>query len=451
MDNNRKANILCVISLSIILFAVLLLTVRQDNKPIKEQNNDNIKIEYTTKAITETITEASGEELYTTTVARTSSSNDKTKGTTKVSNLVTTKKASFWDIIIPTKKTVRVTTTTLGRTPKTNSFTSTKATTITKGATTTTRTTTIKTTTSPAITSKSNLVSQNGWLNIKNRTLVNNKGNKIQLKGMSTHGMQWYGNFATYDNMKYLRDNWNSNLFRIAMYTNENGYIQNNSIKNSVIAAVDNAIKLDMYVIIDWHILSDNNPQTYQKEAKIFFNEMSKKYANTPNVIYEICNEPNGGTNWNNNIKPYAEDVIKTIRSNSPRSIIIVGTGTWSQDVQDAAANPINDSRVIYSLHFYAGTHKKWLRDRADSALSKIPLFVSEWGTTDASGNGNVDANETRAWVTWMKNNNISWANWSLSDKNESSALLKNGVPNSKISDSYLTTSGRLVKESMLN
>lgn len=230
------------------------------------------------------------------------------------------------------------------------------------------------------------------------------------------------------------------------MYTSENGYIENRSLKDKVIEIVDTAIKLDMYVIIDWHILKDNDPMIYKEEAKSFFNEISSKYKNYPNVIYEICNEPNGNVTWENNIKPYAEEVIDVIRQNSKNSIIIVGTGTWSQDVDKAAENPIDDKGVMYAFHFYAGTHKEDLRQRVKEALNKIPIFVSEWGVSDASGTGGVYLEEAQRWIDFMNENNLSWANWSLSDKDESSALLLPNAPSTKIIDSYLSESGKYVK-----
>lgn len=295
---------------------------------------------------------------------------------------------------------------------------------------------------------KNNLVSYNGWLNIENNTLVNSHHEKIQLRGMSTHGIQWYGEFANFSMIQSLRDEWNSNVFRIAMYTLEGGYIQNRDLKNKLIEIVDNVIKLDMYVIIDWHILSDGNPNTHKNEAKEFFDEISKKYKDVPNVIYEICNEPNGNVTWENDIKPYAEEIINVIRNNSKNSIIIVGTSTWSQDVDKV--DKINDKNTMYSFHFYSGTHKEELRNRVKNVINNIPIFVTEWGTSDASGNNGVYIEEAQKWIDFMNENNISWVNWSLSDKNESSALL---LPNSdkfNISDDNLSESGKFVKKVML-
>ena len=294
--------------------------------------------------------------------------------------------------------------------------------------------------------SKNNLVSYNGWLKIENNTLVNERKEKIRLKGISTHGLQWYSKYANYDMMKSLKEELGINLFRIAMYTEENGYLYNKSLKNKVEEIVENAKKLDMYVIIDWHILSDGDPLMHKEEAKEFFREMSLKYKDYPNVIYEICNEPNGNITWENNIKPYAEEVIKEIRENSKKSIIIVGTPTWSQEVDKPAKNKINDELVMYALHFYSGTHTEWLRERVKEALKNIPIFVSEWGVSDASGNGGVYKEETIKWINFMKENNLSYAVWSLSDKNESSALLVSGASANMVTENSLSEAGKLIK-----
>ena len=296
---------------------------------------------------------------------------------------------------------------------------------------------------------KNNFVSYNGWLRIENNILVNENDEPFRLKGISTHGLQWYSKFANKEMMKSLKENLDINLFRIAMYTEENGYISNSSLINKVEEIVEYAKELDMYVIIDWHILSDGDPLKHKEEAKIFFEKMSQKYKDYPNVIYEICNEPNGNVTWENNIKPYAEEVIKVIRENSKKSIIIVGTPTWSQEVDKPANNKINDELVMYALHFYSGTHTEWLRERAKEALKEIPIFVSEWGVSDASGNGGVYKEETLKWLKFMKENNISWANWSLSNKNESSAMLITGAPSNKISEEYLSESGKIIKEAL--
>ena len=301
-----------------------------------------------------------------------------------------------------------------------------------------------------------NYVSDNGWLHIEGTKLKNKNNRNFTLKGVSSHGLQWYSEPITYDNLKNLKENWNINVFRIAMYTAENGYISDKeNIKQKVIDIANNVIDLDMYVIIDWHILKDNNPNTYKEESKEFFREISALYADTPNVIYEICNEPNGNSiSWDKQIKPYAEEIIPIIRENSPNSLIIVGTPSWCQEVTVAAKNPLNFENIMYSCHFYAGTHGDDLRKNITEALDNgAPVIISEWGTTDMSGNGDIYIDKSNEWIDFLNDNNISWINWSFSNKDESSAILSSsytivdensGLPNDF--NNYLTESGKYVK-----
>lgn len=289
-------------------------------------------------------------------------------------------------------------------------------------------------------------VSQNGTLQVIGTQLCNRDGVPIQLRGMSSHGIHWFGEFCSYDAIKTTAD-YGANLFRVAMYTGEGGYLSNPDIKNKVIEAVDASISLDMYTIIDWHILSDGNPKPNTEKAKDFFYEMAVRYKDNPAVIYEICNEPNGNVSWDNDIKPYAEEVIAIIRYASPNAIILVGSGTWSQDLHIAAKNPLNYSNIMYTCHFYAGTHGQWLRDRIDSVMANgMPVFISEWGTSSADGSGGVFLDDAQKWLVFLNERGISWANWSLCDKNETSAALKSGASkNGGWTENDLSESGKFV------
>lgn len=275
-----------------------------------------------------------------------------------------------------------------------------------------------------------NSIAYTGWLKTKGAELQNQHGERIQLRGLSSHGIQWFPDVITYDNLKELKEDWRVNVFRLAMYTDPNvdGYIAHpEESKEFIKKVVDYAKELDLYIIIDWHILSDNNPQTYQDDAIKFFDEMSKEYKDTPNVIYEICNEPNGyDVKWDTNVKPYAEEVIKTIRKNCPKSLIIVGTPNWCTDIKSVADNPIGASNIVYSCHFYAGTHKRELRDDIDYCINKnIPIFVSECGITNATGNGEIYEESFNEWVEYMNENSLSWVFWSFCNKDESSSILR--------------------------
>lgn len=285
-------------------------------------------------------------------------------------------------------------------------------------------------------------VSENGALHVEGTQLVNERGEAVTLHGMSSHGLQWFSNFATENAIRATAD-YGANLFRCAMYTGEGGYASNPAVKNTLINAVDSAIRQDMYVIIDWHILSDGDPMTYADKAEEFFAEMSERYGDNPAVLYEICNEPNGGISWDGNVKPYAERIIPVIRARS-NAVILVGSPTWSQDLHEAAKNPISAENIMYTCHFYAGTHTDWLRQRIlDCGL---PVFVSEWGTSAADGNGGVYLEEAQRWIDFMNEHGISWANWSLCDKNESSAALRGGAnAEDGIGEDELTDSGKFV------
>lgn len=268
-----------------------------------------------------------------------------------------------------------------------------------------------------------------GKLSVAGTGLADKDGNAVQLRGISTHGIAWFPDYINYDSFRTLRDEFGANVIRLAMYTGENGGYCTGGDKNALKKLIENGVSyatdLDMYVIIDWHILSDNNPNTYKTEAAAFFEEMSKKYADNDHVIYEICNEPNGGTGWED-VKSYAEEVIRVIRKNDRDAVILVGTPTWSQDVDKAAANPIDDDNLMYVLHFYAATHKDDLRNRMTAAIDGgLPIFISEFSICDASGNGGLDYDSANKWLDVINEYQISYVGWNLSNKNESSAILK--------------------------
>ena len=273
-------------------------------------------------------------------------------------------------------------------------------------------------------------VKKNGRLSVKGTRLVNSQGKTVVLKGVSTHGINWFPQYVNKAAFKTLRDNWGVNCIRLAMYTEEyNGYCSGGNqaeLRKLINNGVKYATELGMYVIIDWHILSDGNPAKNKKQAMSFFKYMAKKYKNQNNIFYEICNEPNGGTSWNT-IKSYASSVIKTIRKYDKKNIILVGTPTWSQDVDVAADSPIKGySNIMYTFHFYAATHGDSYRQKVQAAIQKgLPVFVSEFGISESSGNGRIDKNEANKWIQFLKKNKISYVCWSLCNKNESCSLLK--------------------------
>ncbi|MEY8427371.1 cellulase family glycosylhydrolase [Lachnospiraceae bacterium 46-15] len=303
----------------------------------------------------------------------------------------------------------------------------------------------------PCTVSAATPLSAHGRLSVKGAKLVDAKGKEFQLKGVSTHGLSWFPEYVSKEAFQDLRDCWGANAVRLAMYTAEyNGYCTGDAgnrkaLKKLIHTGVEAASDLGMYVIIDWHILSDGNPNTYKKESVTFFKEMAKKYKSHKNVIYEICNEPNGGTDWKH-IKSYAESVIKEIRRIDKHAVILVGTPNWSQDVDTAAENPLKGYKnIMYTLHFYADTHREAYREKAKRALEAgLPLFVSEFGICDASGNGAVNQTEADKWMKLLNTYGVSYMAWNLSNKAESSSLLKSSCrKKSGWTESDLSKSGK--------
>ena len=271
--------------------------------------------------------------------------------------------------------------------------------------------------------------SQNGALSVKGTQLVDEKGQAVQLRGTSTHGIAWFPDFVNQDAVTQLSKDWGANLFRIAMYTDENGGYctdgDKEKLKTLVTDGVEYAKQADMYVIVDWHILHDSNPLTHKAEALQFFKEMTEKLKGEKHVLYEICNEPNSGCSWED-IKTYANEVIPVIRENAPEAVILVGTPTWSQEIEKPQNDPITGyDNIMYTLHFYAATHKEDLRSKMVSAVEAgTPVFVSEYGLCDASGNGGNDLGQAQSWIDTMDKHGISYAVWSFCNKEETSALI---------------------------
>jgi endoglucanase len=292
-------------------------------------------------------------------------------------------------------------------------------------------------------------VSQHGSLQTKGRQIVDKNGQPVMLRGVSLFWSQWMGQFWNYNVLATLKNDWHINVIRAAMGVEEGGYLSNPAKeKQRVIDVVEAAIKLDLYVIIDWH---DHNGQSHTDQAVQFFTEMAQRYGNRPNVIFETYNEPLDWVNWSSTLKPYHNRVVGAIRKYS-NNLVVCGTRTWSQRVDEAARDPLPFKNIAYTLHFYSGTHRQDLRNIAQAALNmNAPIFVTECGVSEASGNGNFDKAEFDKWLGFMESNKISWVVWALDDKAETSALLKPGA-NSQGKWDYsgnLSPAGRYIRDTI--
>ena len=260
----------------------------------------------------------------------------------------------------------------------------------------------------------------------------------------------WGGDkFYTRDMVKHLKDEWRASVIRIPVGVEASGGYLEDQHANMARAetVIQAAINLYMYVIVDWH---SHEAELYEEAAVAFFRRIASKYGRYPNVIYEIYNEPEGNTkdkpkpppnvHWDETIKPYAERVIQAIRSVDQNNLIVVGTPRWSQDVDVASRAPIAGTNIAYALHFYADSHGEPQQNKARDALAnKLPLFVTEWGSVSSNGDGQVNREQTEAWMRFLRSNDISHVSWAINDKAEGASAY--------FPDMTLTPSGKLAKE----
>jgi endoglucanase len=290
-------------------------------------------------------------------------------------------------------------------------------------------------------------VSTHGRLKVCGNRICNAANSPVQLKGMSLFWSNtgWGGErFYNATAVSSLASGWGATVIRAAIGAHSGGGVVDGQRAQNIArakAVIDGAIAAGIYVIVDWH-----SHELYQADAQSFFQELATAYAASPNLIWETFNEPTTQS-WSS-LKSYHTAVINTIRAAGSQNLVIVGSPTWSQDVDVATNDPIADANTAYTLHFYAGSHGSSLRSKADVAMSRgKAVFVTEYGTCDASGNGGFNATESNNWAAWMDTNKISSANWALNDKAETaSALLSGASATGPWSDANLTESGKWAK-----
>lgn len=303
-------------------------------------------------------------------------------------------------------------------------------------------------------------VQQNGQLRVIGLKLCNQYGNPIQLRGMSTHGIQWYGwgsclNEASLNALAY---DWGADVLRISLYVQEGGYESNpTGFTNQVKTLINEATERGMYALVDWHQLSPGDPNANLARAKTFFTEIANTYKNQNNIIYDVCNEPNG-VSWAT-IKTYADQIIPVIRAIDSDAVVLVGTHAWGsmgisdgRSAQDIVSNPLSFSNIMYTFHFYAKDHQTQYLNELSWAADRLPVFVTEFGSQEASGDGPNDFTMTQRYIDLMRDKKISWTNWNFSDDFRSGAVWKTGAcPNGPWTTGNLKESGLWIRDKMLN
>ncbi|MEE1259194.1 MAG: cellulase family glycosylhydrolase [Paludibacteraceae bacterium] len=304
-----------------------------------------------------------------------------------------------------------------------------------------------------------------GKLKLVGNQLSDKDGNPVQLKGWSTFSLHYKGYCGGEGQWKLMKQ-YGANIVRLAMYIddpNDGGsYLQKpDYFKNLIKQSIAETKALDMYCMVDWHILQQNNggsgdPNKNKSAAKEFFAEISKYCADNgyDHVLYELCNEPTCG--WAN-IKSYAEEVIPVITANQSDAIIVVGTDSWCQKIMEPVSNPISSQykkNVLYSFHYYACSHYSLLGDFRN-AQKNIPVFVSEWSAVKFDGDGPFCAQNGDEMLKACEKLDIapqvvSWCIWNWGSKREASSFFQDNCTVSNLSQ-YTDNSGKKYSEYVIN
>lgn len=296
-----------------------------------------------------------------------------------------------------------------------------------------------------------------GTLQVCGTALCGDDGQPVQLRGMSTHGLQWYSQCITDSSLDALAGDWGADVIRLSTYVQEDGYETNPTYyTNLVHTLIEKAYDRGMYVIADWHMLTPGDPWYNVDRAKTFFTEIAQQHGDKGTVLYEIANEPNGEqVSWSS-IRAYANEIIPVIRAQDPDGVVLVGTPGWSSlgisqgnGPGEIIANPVNASNVMYTFHFYAASHGQLYLDALDTASDALPIFVTEFGAEEASGDGALNFPRADQYLDLMEEKNISWVKWNFSDDDRTGAAFKPGTcaSNSSWNGASLKATGTWVRD----
>jgi endoglucanase len=274
----------------------------------------------------------------------------------------------------------------------------------------------------------------NGQLRVCGVKLCNQYGKPIQLRGMSTHGLQWYSQCVNDTSLDALAGDWNADIVRLSMYVQEGGYETDpRRFTDLVHSLIERVTARGLYVLVDWHMLDPGDPNYNLSRARTFFTEIAQRHRSKTNILYEVANEPSG-VSWTQ-LKGYHEQIIPTIRAQDTDSVILLGTRGWSSlgvseggSEAEVVGNPVNATNVLYTFHFYAASHRDEYLNALSRAADRIPMFVTEFGTQTYTGDGGNDFAMSQRYLDLMSSKKISWVSWNYSDDHRSGAAFTPGT-----------------------
>lgn len=250
------------------------------------------------------------------------------------------------------------------------------------------------------------------WLYVDGNRIKDSSGNNITLRGVSILAPE-HNNECTTCSTKPISEmlewqadagrGWQSRVVRLQV-TCAKVSDPAQSFADIIDPYVQQAIAKGLYIIVDLHFVSNYGPGGIpQVFVTNFWKYVAPRYANIPNVLFEVYNEPINPDVWTT-WKSYIQPVIDTIRAVAPRNIILVGGPQWSTRVNSAAANPMVGGNLVYVYHIYpnqgAATTTN-LNSKFGTAAQTIPVMVTEFGWNDNSNySDGVTHGTTTAWGT---------------------------------------------------
>lgn len=314
------------------------------------------------------------------------------------------------------------------------------------------------------------VVEKNGLLSVNGTTLVNAEGETVVLKGISSYGIQDCGEFFTSEVVKTLAEDWGCDVLRIAVTGDSfnGGYMKEpDKYFDSVCKICDMCIEQGIYVIVDWNVNYMDEPDETKETAVDFFSRLSIIYPDSPNIIYEVANDPYLDTDldeetdeWEDVIKPFASEVIDAVRTNNPNSIVIVGVPDRGADIEGASEAPLDYENVAYAYRFFSATTGDITREKVQHAIDNgICVFATEWGFGNTNGNSGISTGKSSEWIEFFKENQISWCNYAIGSNtaDDSNALCMTSDRytdeqkyNGHWPEGLLTDSGRFAREQFL-
>jgi len=242
-------------------------------------------------------------------------------------------------------------------------------------------------------------------LHVEGNKIKDAEGHVVVLRGLSAPeiGMvkEWYGIHDYIDRITNPDDpngnspGWYTRVIRYSVCPNDshikdsplvfNSYDaddpNNEAVYEALKDAADYGATKGVYTIINLGystLIADKVAET-----NAFWNYMAPRFANDGNVLFELFSEPTDGAgNWGL-VKGRMQAWVNIVRTYTADNICLVTGPCYSQQIGQAATNPVEGDNIVYTMHFYGATWRtglSWLTTQIDAVAPLYPIMVSAWG-----------------------------------------------------------------------